>query len=81
MKGKNFTEEFEFLCALYKDDVSSNPLKTQLETLATQISEEFNFTGFDKIHETHKPLSIPYVLGSSHSSENCFNKSFHELCK
>ena len=27
MKGKDFTEEFEFVCALYKDNVSSTPLK------------------------------------------------------
>ena len=27
MKGKDFTEEFAFVCALYKDDVSSTPLK------------------------------------------------------
>ena len=40
MKGKDFTEEFEFVCALYKDDVSSTPLKIQLETLATQISDK-----------------------------------------
>ena len=27
MKGKDVTEEFEFVCALYKDDASSAPLK------------------------------------------------------
>ena len=51
MKGEDFTEEFEYVCALCKGNVSS-PLKIQLEILATQIPDEFNFTGFDKIHET-----------------------------
>ena len=27
MIGEDFTEEFEFVCALYRDDVSSTPLK------------------------------------------------------
>ena len=40
IKGEDFTEEFEFVSSFYKDDISSTPLKIQLETLATQISEK-----------------------------------------
>ena len=42
MKVEDFTEEFEFVCALYKDEVISTPLKipVPLETLASQISDK-----------------------------------------
>ena len=36
---KNFTEDFTFVCDLYKDDLERNSLKVQLESLAINIEE------------------------------------------
>ena len=36
---KNFTEDLNFVCDLYKDDLECNSLKVQLESLAINIEE------------------------------------------
>ncbi len=40
MNGDKLGEEYDFVCSFYNDDVNPIPLKIQLQTLATQISEK-----------------------------------------
>ncbi len=87
MKGEEFEEEYDFVCAFYNDDVSSTPLKIQLQTLATQISEKnpslidlleymkhLNPSQFSMFSEVFTLLKIVLVNPSTNSaSERSFS--------
>ena len=61
MKGKDFTEEFEFICALY-ETMLALLLSKYIETLATQISQFYWIKYMKHLSPSQLPMFSEIVI-------------------